>query len=79
MQIGRCKALQELVGRTEIGLRLTGKTDDHVDPDKGVRHQAPHGLDPLGEFFGRIAAAHPCKHAVRTALKRDMKVMLEFR
>lgn len=50
MQIGRCKALQELVGRTEIGLRLTGKTDDHVDPDKGVRHQAPHGLDPLGEF-----------------------------
>lgn len=41
MQIGRCEALQELVGRTEIGLRLTGKPTITSIPIKasGIRRR----------------------------------------
>ena len=79
MQESGFQPRQKIIGRAEIGIGLAREPDDHVDPDKGVGHQPPDSRDTLGEARRGVAAAHQPEYPVRTALKRNMEVMHEFR
>ena len=78
MQEGRLDARQEIVRFAEFGLGLPGEADDHVDTDKGIGHRLPHGGDALGKAGRGVPAAHETQDAVRTALERDVEVVLEL-
>lgn len=78
MEERRSDPRQKIVGRPEVGLRLARETDDHVDADERIGHPPAHGGDPIGEARRRIASAHQAENPVRTALQRNMEVMLEF-
>ncbi len=65
----------KIAGRPEVGLRLAGETDDHVDADERIGHPPAYGGDPIGEARRRIASAHQAENPVRTALQRNMEMM----
>lgn len=78
VQEGRLDARQEIVRFAEFGLGLPGEADDHVDTDKGIGHRLPHGGDALGKAGRGVPAAHETQDAVRTALERDVEMVLEL-
>src|ERR1700722_9417787 len=52
-------------------------TDDHVDPDRAVRHTAADQLDPLRIQLAPVPAAHQRQDRIAAALEGDMKMRHE--
>ena len=68
VQLADVQAFDKGAGLLETGIRFTPRTDDHIDADKGVRHDLFDLFDLMPEQDRVVTAAHQFQHLVASAL-----------
>ncbi len=63
----------------EISFGFTGKSDDDVGGDRGVRHRLAHPRNDAEVFLLAVRTAHPFEHVVRTRLQRHVQLVHDVR
>ena len=74
MDAGKARLPTELKAFGKLGLGLTGKTDDDIRSDGGIRSGLPDKRNRPPVIPYCVAAAHTLKHRLAAALQRKVKV-----
>ena len=68
------KRSNEFVGFFEKFVRFTTRTHNHIDPNKGIGHNATNEFHLRAEKRGVVVTLHQFQHPIATALQRNVKV-----
>src|SRR3990172_6257642 len=77
VEVADGELVKEMAGIFERRLGLTGKADDHIDPDGDPRHRLVEGLHHLAEVPRSITAGHPSEDLVVATLQGQVDIATE--
>ena len=74
MELRNGKRSNEFVGFFEKFVRFTTRTHNHIDPNKGIGHNATNEFHLRTEKRSIVVTLHQFQHPIATALQRNVEV-----